>query len=240
MRIITFTIICVFVLTGCLSVTVRMGDPEKDSVAKEFKPPSKNAGVYVYRNQILGTAIRMAILVDGFGVGETASKTYLYFELPPGIHTIESRAENTDSLTMDFKAGTLSYIWQEVKTGIYSARTGLHLVDEATGREGVRESQLAASNLDPPPSNPDFSESNVEVGDTIYYSTKDDPVIRELLVTYKDKEGFSGEDEQKILYSDLKSLNIGGSGISEASREFSEIGYFLLLILYYYLEVSFP
>ena len=173
MRITTFAIVCLFTLAGC--ATVRLGEPKQDSAAKEFKPPSEKAGVYVYRNQMIGSAIRMVVFVDGFMVGETAQKTYLYFELPPGRHTIESRAENTDSLTADFRAGTLSYIWQEVRVGVYSARSSLHLVDETEGRKGVGESVLAVSNLTPPPSNRVFSESDIEIGDTVYYSTKNQP-----------------------------------------------------------------
>lgn len=238
MRIPTFAIICVFILSGC--ATVRLGDPMQDSAAKEFKPPSEKAGVYVYRNQMMGSAVRMDVFVDGIKVGETAQKTYLYFELPPGRYTIESRAENIDSLTTDFRAGTLSYIWQEVRVGFYSARSYLHLVDETEGRKGVGESVLAVSNLNPPPSNRVFSESNIEIGDIVYYSTKNDPTIRELQVTYKDKEGFSGEDEHKILYSELESLNIGGSGVSKFGREMSEFLYAFLLIFYFYLENLFP
>jgi len=238
MRITTFAVVCLLTLSSC--ATVRIGDQTQDSAAKEFKVPSEKAGVYVFRNQTFGGGIKMDVLVDGFLVGETAAKTYLYFELPPGKHTIMSRAENTDSLTIDFIAGTLSYIRQEVRAGVYSARSKLILVDEAEGRNGVRESVLAVSNLNPPPSNRVFSESNLEVGDIVYYSTKNDPAIRELLVTYKDKEGFSGEDEQKILYSELESLNIAGSGVSKFGREMSEFLYALLLIFYLYVEMSFP
>ena len=238
MRVISITIVCVFILSGC--ATVRLGDLNQDSATKEFKPPSEKAGVYVYRNQMIGSAIRMEVFVDGFRVGETAQKTYLYFELPPGKHTIESRAENTDTLTTDFVAGTLSYIWQEVRVGVYSARSSLHLVDESEGRKSVAESVLAASNLSPPPANRVYSESRIEIGDTVYYSTKNDPAIRELLVTYKDKEGFSGEDEQKILYSELESLNIGGSGVSKFGREMGLILYAFLMIFYFYLDNLFP
>ena len=85
----------------------------------------------------------MDVAVDGKPIGQTAAKTYLYKELTPGKHTVTSSAENTDSVDIDAKPGTLSYIWQEVKMGVLYARTQLHLVSEAEGKKGVLESSLA-------------------------------------------------------------------------------------------------
>ena len=85
----------------------------------------------------------MDVELDGKAIGQTAANTYLYKEVAPGKHTISSKAENTDSVEIDAKVGTLSYVWQEVKMGILYARTKLHLVDEAEGKKGVLETKLA-------------------------------------------------------------------------------------------------
>lgn len=130
-----------FSLAGCASVN--MSDPKQDAAAKTFKAPQGNAGVYVYRNETMGAAAKMHVDLDGRTLGETGAKTFLYKEVAPGKHTITSKAENTDSLEIDAKPGVLYYIWQEVKMGILSARSKLHLVDEATGKKGVLESNLA-------------------------------------------------------------------------------------------------
>jgi len=130
-------------LVGCASVP--MGDPAQDAALKNFEPPQNNAGVYIYRNESIGGAIKMDIEIDGEVIGETAAKTYFYKEVKPGKHTITSKSENTDSLEIDVMVGTLTYIWQEVKMGILYARTKLHLVDEETGKKGVLESKLAVS-----------------------------------------------------------------------------------------------
>jgi hypothetical protein len=105
--------------------------------------PADKAGVYIYRNESLGGAVKMDVKVDSNSIGQTAANTYLYKELAPGKHTITSEAENTDSMEIDVKSGTLSYIWQEVKMGILYARTKLHLVGEAEGKKGVLETKLA-------------------------------------------------------------------------------------------------
>jgi hypothetical protein len=132
-----------FAFVGCASV--QMGDPKQDAELKTFKIPADKAGIYVYRNESMGAAVKMDVLVDGQNIGETAAKTYMYKTVAPGKHVISSKAENTDTIEVDLKAGTLAFVWQEVKMGVMFARTKLHLVSEQDGKKGVAETSLAAS-----------------------------------------------------------------------------------------------
>lgn len=129
-------------LAGCASVP--MGDTSRDVELKSFSSKPGLAGLYIYRNESFGAAIRMDVEVDGKPVGQTAAKTYFYKEVAPGKHTITSKSENTDSIEVDTVAGKLYYIWQEVKMGLLYARTKLTLVSEEEGKKGVLECQLAA------------------------------------------------------------------------------------------------
>ncbi len=128
-------------LTGCASVP--MGDEKQDQTLKTFTVTPDKAGLYIYRNESMGAGVKMTVSVDGQTIGQTAARTYLFKEISPGRHTVSSVAENTDSLEINARPGTLTYIWQEVKMGMLYARSKLHLVDEETGRQGVRESRLA-------------------------------------------------------------------------------------------------
>ena len=128
-------------MVGCASVP--METAENDAQLKQFTVSSDNAGVYIYRNESFGGAVKMDVAVNDQLIGETSAKTYLYKELPEGQHTISSLAENTDTLTLDVVKGKLYYVWQEVKMGIISARTKLSLVDETQGQQGVSESKAA-------------------------------------------------------------------------------------------------
>ena len=130
-------------LSGCASVP--MGDVQEDARTKTFQAAPEKSGVYIYRNESFGAAIRMDVLVDGKTLGQTAAKTYFFTELPPGKHTVTSVSENTDTLSFETAPGKLYYVWQEVKMGLIYARTKLHLVSEADGQKGVLESKLAAS-----------------------------------------------------------------------------------------------
>ena len=130
-------------LVGCASVP--MGDAQKDAELKSFMPKPEVAGLYIYRNESIGAAVKMDVEIDGQPIGQTAAKTYFYKEVSPGKHTITSKSENTDTIEVDTVAGKLYYIWQEVKMGLLYARTKLTLMGEEEGKKGVRESQLAVS-----------------------------------------------------------------------------------------------
>lgn len=131
-------------LAGCASVP--MGDAAQDTRLKSFAAKPGVAGIYVYRNESFGAAIRMDVEVDGKPIGQTAAKTYLFKEVAPGTHTVTSKSENADSLVIEAVAGRLYYIWQEVKWGLMFAGTKLNLMSEEEGRKGVLETRLAESN----------------------------------------------------------------------------------------------
>lgn len=128
-------------LAGCASVP--MAPAEQDAATKKFTPPADKTGLYVYRNESFGGAVTMHVALDNAPLGDTGGHTYLYKEIAPGKHTITSEAENKDTLDVDAKPGTNVYVWQEVKMGVFSARSKLHLMDEAQGQQGVRDSKLA-------------------------------------------------------------------------------------------------
>jgi hypothetical protein len=125
-------------VTGCASVP--MASQSADSAAKAYKADSAKANVYIYRNETFGAALKMPVAIDNAAVGETASKTYIYHQLSPGKHVITSQGKST--LSLDAKAGSNYFVWQEVKMGLVSGGSELHLVDEAKGKAGVAECSL--------------------------------------------------------------------------------------------------
>jgi hypothetical protein len=136
--------LAVAITSGCASV--EMADASADTSAKSFAAPQGGkAGVYIYRNETFGAAIKLNVALDGKDLGQTASKTYFYEEVAPGQHTVVGRAETESRVTFDAIAGKLYFIWQEVKMGLMQARNQLQLVDEATGRAGVLESKRIAA-----------------------------------------------------------------------------------------------
>lgn len=129
-----------FAATGC--ATLPLADVREDARVKGLAAPSDGAIVYVYRNETYGGAVRMPLLVDGGFGGETSAKTYLAFRVRPGPHTVISRTENDARLDFVAEPGRKYYVWQEVKMGLFSARSNLQLVPENVGRAGLSECNL--------------------------------------------------------------------------------------------------
>jgi PBP1b-binding outer membrane lipoprotein LpoB len=127
-------------MMGCASVP--MASPERDTAAKTFVVKPDKANIYVYRNETIGSAIKMPVALNGKLVADTGAMTFLVLEVPPGAHTILSKTENDSTLSVDAVAGRNYFVWQEVKMGVFAARSALQQVDEAKGKAGVAECKL--------------------------------------------------------------------------------------------------
>lgn len=139
-------------LFGC--ATAPMAPIDKDTKAKLFETSQDAASLYIYRNENFGGAISMDISVNGRTVGQTAPKSYFKFDLIPGNYHIESKAENVSFLDITLMPGKNYFVWQEVKMGIFYARSKLLFVSDDEGKKGVLESRLintsvSAQNLAP-------------------------------------------------------------------------------------------
>lgn len=127
-------------LSGC--AFVHKASEAEDAQAKAFTTRPGKGALYIYRSELLGAALGLEVVVNGVSVGDTSGQSFFRLDLNPGQYNIESRGDNTASLTVTVQAGRATYVWQEFKVGIVRGRTELHLVDEGTGRAGVQKSGL--------------------------------------------------------------------------------------------------
>ena len=132
-------------LAGCASVP--MSSMLDDAKGKSFAVAPGKANIYVYLNETFGAAIPMTVSLNGRVAGQSAAQTYFLFEVDPGVHDVGSIAENTVIHKLIAQAGNSYFVWQEVKMGLWMARSELRQVDEATGRKGVAECKRAQSNF---------------------------------------------------------------------------------------------
>lgn len=139
------SIIFILLLPGCASVP--MASLDQDTKAKDFSPFPNKASLYIYRNESFGAAIPMTVSVNGKALGQTAAQTYFRLNLTPGKYNIESHAENVSALPLTMEVGKNYFVWQEVKMGMWMARSLLQQTDETTGRAGVLESKLIATSV---------------------------------------------------------------------------------------------
>ncbi len=138
-----FSILFVLLLSGCNSIP--LAPESEDTLAKNFQPVPNKAKIYLYRNEFFGSQLKMPVTIDGKIIGHTLGNTYFMIEVEPGSHTIQSLTEDVVSMDIDTDAGKNYYVWQEVKMGLVSGRSLLHLVSEEDGQKGVNECKLAVA-----------------------------------------------------------------------------------------------
>jgi hypothetical protein len=119
-----------------------MAVPQRDTDAKSFAAVADKAVVYIYRDERIGAAIKMPLMVDNKNVADTVARSYIRLELSAGNHEIVSKAENESNLTLSAEAGKVYYVWQEVKMGLMFARSKLQLMPEEKGQASVKKCTL--------------------------------------------------------------------------------------------------
>jgi len=140
-------VLAILLVAGCAREPLPRADEVAAAEARTFTPGADRANVYIYRNEILGSIVRMAVMIDGKEVGMTRGLTYLLLRLEPGRHTIISQGQTRSALSLEVAAGKNYFVWQEVKHNplSFTYRSQLKLVDEAIGQEGVKECELVAA-----------------------------------------------------------------------------------------------
>lgn len=131
------------VLTGCASVP--MESSEKDQAYKAFTaPPQDQAGLYIFRDSMLGAALKKSVKIDGEVIGETAANTYFYRLITPGPHTLATESEFSDNLLeLNALPGKNHYVRQSMKMGLFVGGAKLTEVSESEGQKAVAETKLA-------------------------------------------------------------------------------------------------
>lgn len=120
-------------------------ETKKDQHAATDGPeaPADKALIYVMRTTIIGYKIHSKLAVDGKWMGTNRGKTYFFFTLDPGEHNFCSESENQDAITMFVEPGKTYYLQQQVKAGIWKARTKLAVLNEAKGKEELKDLNLS-------------------------------------------------------------------------------------------------
>jgi hypothetical protein len=132
--------VAVMCMSGCTSIS--LGSAQDDLRAKSAAVRPGKSQIYVYRHESLGFAVPITLKLDGRASGRTVAQTYVMWEVDPGLHEITSHAEDSSAVSLTAEPGKAYFIWQEVKVGVWKARSSLHQVDEQTGRKFLAECRL--------------------------------------------------------------------------------------------------
>lgn len=105
--------------------------------------PADKALIYVLRSTMMGFKIHSKLAVDGNWVGVNRGKTYFYFPLEPGEHFFCSESENQSYLALTVEAGKTYYLQQQIKPGVWKARTELVVMNEEEAKKKLADLHLS-------------------------------------------------------------------------------------------------
>lgn len=131
-------------LSGC--ATVPMEPKEVSARAKSFNPPSEgNAGLYIYRDSMLGAALKKDIWVDDKCIGESAPHVFFYEDVKGNQeHKISTESEfSPNDLLLKAESGKNYFIRQYIKMGAFVGGANLELMEEEEGKKAVSELEMA-------------------------------------------------------------------------------------------------
>lgn len=134
----------VSLFSGCASVP--MESKALSAKAKEFNPPSDGAsGLYIYRTNGVGSALKKDVWVDDKCIGETAPSMFFYEEVEGDKeHKISTESEfSPNDLFVTTESGKNYFIKQYIKMGVFVGGANLELSDEEQGKQDVSGLELA-------------------------------------------------------------------------------------------------
>ncbi|NUF12006.1 DUF2846 domain-containing protein [Acinetobacter oleivorans] len=130
---------------GCASVP--QANPQLAQQAKQLTAPTTgNAVIYVYRsNNVVGSALKKDVWVDGECLGETARGIFFYKEVSGNQeHTVSTESEfSPNHLKFKTEAGKNYFVQQYIKPGVFVGGANLKLVDDTQGQKAISEYHLA-------------------------------------------------------------------------------------------------
>ncbi len=132
-------------LTGCASVP--MASKDQDAALKSFaSPPQDKSGVYIYRDSVMGSALKKRVSIDGVSLGESAPHVYFYKQVAPGNHKLSTESEFGDNeIDLNTEGGKNYFVEQYIKMGVFVGGSNLKVVTEEAGKQAVLSCGLAAS-----------------------------------------------------------------------------------------------
>jgi hypothetical protein len=142
--------ITVALLSLCACASVPMASAERDLAAKKFEVSPDEAHLYVYRDETFGAGVKLPVLLDGRHAGDTGPHTFLLVPVAAGPHLVISKSEVDSELRFTAENGKAYFVWQEVKFGLFSPRSELHVMNGKEGRAAVGTCSL----IEAPPGQP--------------------------------------------------------------------------------------
>src|SRR5213594_2924348 len=126
-------------LVGCASTIQYVPMPDQTKAVED----SAKGRIYVMRPSSFGAAVGMNVSDGGNPIGSTGPNGYLCWEREPGDVVVSSTSENTSRVSLPVRPGSIHYVLQHIRMGIFIARTDLEVVNEEQGKKELTKCKPA-------------------------------------------------------------------------------------------------
>lgn len=125
-------------LAAC-APSVALDTPENDAYAKTFPaPPENKAGLYLYRDSLLGAIVVKNMFIEGVGNLSSVNKIYYYLLLNPGLYKVCIASEfSPNCVELKMQARKNYFIENYIRFGLFSPGANV----------GVRQAKEAKKNI---------------------------------------------------------------------------------------------
>jgi len=133
-----------FIFIGC-APSIPMAPNKEDLIAKQFKKPTKDkAGIYIYRNSFVGSALIKTVYIDDKILGSIANETYIYTTVTPGKHKLSTTSEfSPNDISLNAIGGNNYYFNHYIKMGLIVGGANIEPVDAKTAQKEILECKLS-------------------------------------------------------------------------------------------------
>lgn len=132
-------LVTALLVTGCASSVQYVKMPDQ---TKTNEDPTKGR-IYVLRPSSFGGAVGMNVADGTTPIGNTGPGGYLCWEREPGDVIVSSNGENTSQVSLPVRPSSVHYILQNIRMGIWMARTDLEVIDEAKAQKELKHCKPA-------------------------------------------------------------------------------------------------
>ena len=133
MKKILLIFLLLFFLGGCSAAHMVAVDKKPDFTS------GNDATLVIVRDIFAGKAITVWNYLDGKLIGETKGYTYFIANVSPGLHYVVSESENNTVVQMDFKAGKVYFLRQDIWMGWWRANAGYSVLNKEEALEAIKD-----------------------------------------------------------------------------------------------------
>jgi len=87
-------------------------------------PKAGNAVLVIARTTSMAFGVTIENFLDKKLIGQTKGKSYFITDVAPGQHYVMGHAENWSAAKVNFEAGKIYFLNQDIRMGVWMARTG--------------------------------------------------------------------------------------------------------------------